>query len=157
MAMLLNEKNPGRLFKVRGTDIDLTTLAKANSPSFTEQDMVNVSPDLRKKYFNTMDEKTYTPLIKLKSSVTFSRQDLLGDEYPTEMYDLILCRNVIIYFTDDAKNRIYANFFKALKPGGILFIGGTERLADHTKFGFELMRPFFYQEPAASGRLRLAA
>ena len=65
----------------------------------------------------------------------------------TGEYDLILCRNVVIYFTDVAKERIYRGFYEALTPGGILFVGGTERLADHRAIGFDLVMPFFYRKP----------
>ena len=58
-----------------------------------------------------------------------------------------MCRNVLIYFTEDAKQRIARGFWEALKPGGVLYVGGTERLADHQALGFELVRPFFYRKP----------
>ena len=82
--------------------------------------------------------------------VRFGPHDLLADPYPQAEYDLILCRNVVIYFTDDAKERIYRGFFQALRPGGVLFVGGTERLSDHRAIGFELLRPFFYRKPPSN-------
>ena len=85
----------------------------------------------------------------------FTQHDLLSEDYPVDTYDLILCRNVIIYFTDDAKDRIFRNFHKALKPGGVLFLGGTERLMDAGAIGFRAIRPFFYQ--AQKGSMQKAA
>lgn len=133
--------------RVRGTDIDLAILARANSPCFSSQDMVNVSPVRRKAHFSEVGGN-FLPAAHLKARVQFNKHDLLADPYPRAAYDLILCRNVIIYFTDPAKTRIYQNFFQALKPGGVLFVGGTERLGDHRTLGFDLFLPSFYRKPA---------
>ncbi len=83
----------------------------------------------------------------MKRNIAFSPHDLLKDRYGIKQFDLILCQNVVIYFNDDAKNRIFKGFFEALRPGGYLFIGGTERLSIHKGLGFELTRPFFYKKP----------
>jgi chemotaxis protein methyltransferase CheR len=146
LALLLHELQPGVGHKIRGTDIDLSILTRAERPNFSAADMVNVSPARRQAHFVEAGG-AYQPLPHLKNLVRFGPHDLLGETYPKAEYDLILCRNVIIYFNDDAKERIYRGFFQALRPGGILFVGGTERLSDHRSIGFELLRPFFYRKP----------
>ncbi len=146
MALLLHELHPAVAHKIKGTDIDLPILARADRPSFSAADMINLSPARRTAHFLELRE-TYQPKAHLKSKVQFGPHDLLGGVYPRSEYDLILCRNVIIYFNDDAKERIYRGFFQALRPGGILFVGGTERLSNHRLIGFELVRPFFYRKP----------
>ena len=146
MALLLHEIAPGKAHKIKGTDLDLTMIARAERPSFSAADMVNISPARRQAHFHELAD-IYQPKIHLRNFMRFGPHDLLGDVYPKAEYDLILCRNVVIYFTDEAKERIYRGFFQALKPGGILFVGGTERLSDHRAIGFELMRPFFYRKP----------
>lgn len=155
LAMLLHERSPGSSFKITGTDIDLSVLAKANNPRFSMEDMTNLSQERRARHFLSVDDILHFPQNHLRERVCFSPHDLLGTSYPSNHYDLILCRNVLIYFTDEAKDRIYGNFCKALKPGGVLFVGGTERLADHSKAGFSLLRPFFYEKPI--GQLAKAA
>lgn len=155
LAMLLHEMSPMGKFRITGTDIDLSVLARASNPRFTKEDMVNLCETRRAKHFLSVDGVAHFPQNHLRNRVTFSPHDLLGTSYPANQYDLILCRNVLIYFTDEAKDRIYRNFFRALRPGGILFVGGTERLADHTKAGFTLLRPFFYEKSAT--RLAQAA
>jgi chemotaxis protein methyltransferase CheR len=157
MAIILEEILGGRPYRVRGTDVDLAILAKANSPSFTEADMANVSKARREAHFNTPDGTTYLPKLALRRNVTFTRHDLLSGEYMPSQYDLILCRNVVIYFTDEAKERIYEGFFQSLKPGGILFVGGTERIATASKIGFETVEPFVYRRPATVGVMKKAA
>lgn len=147
LAMLFNEANPGLRHKIHGTDIDTEILRKARDPKFTAADMANISEQRRKNSFVSLPNDQWTPTPQLKSYVEFRRHDLLVDPYPRNEYDLILCRNVVIYFTDTAKERIYRGFFDALKPGGVLFVGGTERLADHRAIGFDLLIPFFYRKP----------
>ena len=71
---------------------------------------------------------------------------ILVDVYPTG-YDLILCRNVVIYFTDEAKDMIYANFFKSLKNKGVLFIGSTEQISNYKDLGFDRLSSFYFQKP----------
>lgn len=146
MALLLHELQPAAAHKIKGTDIDLSVLTRAEHPNFSAADMVNLSPARRTAHFLELDG-TYQPKAHLKNKVRFGPHDLLGDGYSKSEYDLILCRNVVIYFNDDAKERIYRGFFQALRPGGILFVGGTERLSDHRSIGFELVCPFFYCKP----------
>jgi chemotaxis protein methyltransferase CheR len=147
MAMLLLEMNTTATHRIKGTDIDLSVLARANVAAFSEADMNNISPQRRQKFFSDFGTGTFLPTMALRRMVQFGRHDLLSDAYPNAEYDLILCRNVLIYFTEEAKDRIYGGFFKALKPGGVLFVGGTERIPDHRAVGFELKMPFFYKKP----------
>lgn len=145
-ALLLHEADPATLHQIWGTDIDLAILAKAKQPAFSESDMVNTSPARRQAHFQA-DGGTYQPKAHLRTRVGFGPHDLLAGAYPKAKYHLILCRNVLIYFNDDAKERICRGFHTALRPGGVLFVGGTERLSDHRVTGFELIRPFFYRKP----------
>lgn len=146
LALLLHEINPMAMHQVYGTDIDLAVLAKTARPAFSAADMANICPARRAAHFQETGG-VYYPKAHLCAKVRFEPHDLLAGFYPDARYDLILCRNVVIYFTDAAKERIYRGFFRALRPGGVLFVGGTERLADHRALGFELIRPFFYRKP----------
>ena len=58
---------------------------------------------------------------------------------------MIVCRNVVIYFTDEAKDQIYAKFYQALVPGGVLFIGSTEQIMNYKDFGYERDKSFFFE------------
>lgn len=147
MAMLLHELSPATPHRIKGTDIDLSVLAKASAACFTAADMINISPARREAHFTSPIDGQFLPKPHLRARVKFERHDLLAGPYPRAEYDLILCRNVVIYFTDEAKERIYRGFFQALRPGGVLFVGGTERLTDHRALGFELVLPFFYRKP----------
>ncbi len=146
LAMLLHEAGPAMTYRIKGTDIDLAILAKADRPSFSAADMINISPARRQAHFHEVCD-TFQPKAHLRARVMFGSHDLLAGPYPKAEYDLILCRNVVIYFNDDAKERIYQGFHTALRPGGVLFVGGTERLSNHRATGFEMLRPFFYRKP----------
>jgi len=147
LAMLLHEINPATPHRIKGTDLDLAVLTKAERPCFGSMDMANVSPVRREAHFHEIGG-SYQPKSHLRAKVRFGPHDLLAGPYPKVEYDLILCRNVVIYFMDDAKERIYRGFFQALRPGGVLFVGGTERISDPRAIGFELLCPFFYRKPA---------
>ena len=58
---------------------------------------------------------------------------------------MIVCRNVLIYFTEEAKNDIYLKFAKSMKKDGILFVGSTEQILQPSKLGYESFRSFFYK------------
>ena len=79
------------------------------------------------------------------SCVEFKHHDLLLDPYPTG-FDLIVCRNVLIYFTDEAKTKIYNNFRESLKTGGVLFVGSTEQMLQANQLGFRSFKSFFYMK-----------
>ena len=59
---------------------------------------------------------------------------------------MIVCRNVVIYFTDEAKDGVYAKFHKALEDNGMLFIGSTEQIIHAKEIGFESTNSFFYKK-----------
>ena len=63
-----------------------------------------------------------------------------------EGYDLIVCRNVLIYFTEEAKVNIYTNFNRALRKEGVLFIGSTEQIIMSNRYLLSPMKTFFYMK-----------
>ena len=73
---------------------------------------------------------------KSKKQLFFRNITLLLDSFPKNV-DLIVCRNVLIYFTDEAKHALYEKFSRALAPGSILFVGSTEQVFTPQKYGFE--------------------
>ena len=59
---------------------------------------------------------------------------------------MIVCRNVLIYFTDEAKDEVYAKFAKSLRQGGILFIGSTEQVINYKELGYKRRYSFYYEK-----------
>lgn len=131
--------------RILGTDIDQAALAQANKGVFNDSDIRGVPDDLRRRYFMQTPEG-WVADSGLKRYLTFRTGDLLADRFDSG-YDLILCRNVVIYFNDEAKDQLYRKFLEALKPGGVLFVGSTERIFNSQTIGFESTMPFFYRRP----------
>jgi chemotaxis protein methyltransferase CheR len=148
LAILLRERAPTARHQLVAADIDEQILARARIGWFTTADMRNVTAERRTKWFtqSPTDRERWTVGDDLRRSVDFRHIDLLKNRYPTDV-DLIACRNVVIYFNDDAKDQIYQRFFDALKPGGILFVGGTERVTHADQMGWERAGTFFYRKP----------
>lgn len=145
IAMLLTDLcTPQQSFRISATDIDQEALAwaKAGGP-YTLEDVAHVSNARRLKYFDAKGDKFYVKN-SLQQHMLFRPQNLLTDTM-FGMFDLIICRNVVIYFEADAKRTVYQKFHKALRPGGILFVGGTEIVANAKEIGFELAELSFYR------------
>jgi chemotaxis protein methyltransferase CheR len=149
MATILRDAAPTGRHSVVGTDIDREALDRAKAPKFSPQDMRHV-PEARKRKHFEQDGDTFVPSQDLRSLVAFRFHDLLHDPFGSG-YDLILCRNVVIYFGDEAKNTLYRRLYEALRPGGVLFVGPTERIPRSKEIGYETPMPFFYCRPAGGG------
>lgn len=126
------------------SDIDDGALAKAAEGLYLERSLKDVPPDVVKRYFKP-DGAMFRFDDKLKKAVTFKKQNLLLDQFE-EGFDLIVCRNVMIYFTEEAKQNLYFKFSKALRPGGILFVGSTEQIFSPGTYGLESSETFFYRK-----------
>lgn len=143
VAMLLDELDPGGAHTVIATDIDDEILKVARAGVYADKDLKSVEPERRARYLTQVGEQfQVAPAIRAK--VRFERHNLLADPFPSAC-DLILCRNVVIYFTEEAKDQLYRRFHQSLKPGGILFVGGTESLLRARELGFSMISPFFYR------------
>jgi chemotaxis protein methyltransferase CheR len=81
----------------------------------------------------------------IRNRVQFKRHDLVLDNYE-KGFDLIVCRNVVIYFTQETKDKIYHKFNESLNTGGLLFVGATESIYNYKDFGFEKVSTFIYQK-----------
>lgn len=145
LAMILNDLTPGVKHRILATDLDVEMLAKAKQGVYTGNEFKNIAPSREKKYFKQVDG-TYAISDDIKSRVEFQRHNLLLDKFETG-FDLILCRNVVIYFTEEAKDALYRRFFASLKSGGVLFVGGTEAILNFRDIGFQSYLPFFYRKP----------
>ena len=144
LAMLLSRFMPLHQIKILATDIDKEILAAAKRGEYVDKHIANIPKDLRSKYIKEQDGK-YIIAPEIKNCITFKQHDLLKDPYPTNV-DLIVCRNVLIYFTEEAKNSIYTRFSEALNKDGILFVGSTEQIIGAQKFNLNPYRIFFYEK-----------
>ena len=144
IGMILRKINPNGTNKIFATDIDNTILNRAKLGQYTEAEIKNINIEEINKYFSKKDDKYYID-DQIKSMVNFKKHDLILDKYESNL-DLILCRNVVIYFNNDIKEEIYKKFSESLKRGGLLFIGATESIYKYKEFGFDKLSTFIYQK-----------
>jgi chemotaxis protein methyltransferase CheR len=144
LAMILAEHGALNETSLHATDIDDGALEKARKGMYLDRSVRDVPPNYVKKYFK-QDGVMYHIADELKKSIKFQKQNLLVDTFDTG-YDLIVCRNVIIYFTEEAKHVLYQKFAKALKPGGLLFVGSTEQIFSPGQYDLEAADTFFYRK-----------
>ncbi len=156
VAMMIQELAPGSKAQIIGTDIDKRMIQQARDGGpYPDTEAKNISEPLRRKYMEQRDEGFFV-LPEMRKNVTFKEQNLLTDVFDKN-FDLIMCRNVVIYFSDEAKQSLNDKFSNSLKPGGILFIGGTETILNPQNFDFERNGAAFYRKGNGSGQLRQAA
>ncbi|HHX43191.1 MAG TPA: protein-glutamate O-methyltransferase CheR [Chloroflexi bacterium] len=125
LAILLDELGGGARHHILATDIHRAVLAKAQQGGpYLANEVRAVTPARLARYFVAHGE-SYTIRPELRSRATFRAHNLLLDDFD-EDFDLIVCRNVVIYFVEESKRALYQRFAQALRPGGVLFVGGTE-------------------------------
>ncbi len=147
LAMILHELDPRGAHTILATDVDMPVMSRAKEGTgYHAAEVRGVPPLYLKKYF-TSDGSSFAVTDAIRRKVTFRRHDLLSDAYPGDL-DLILCRNVVIYFTEEAKSKIYDGFGKALRPGGLLFVGGSEMIMRSHDLGFRAAGTSMYQRAA---------
>ncbi len=145
LAMLLEEMAPLGRWSVLATDVDRTTLARAQrGDKYAPADVRNVSERRLARFFDR-DESGYRVKESLKQRVKFKVHDLLRDPFETGFH-VILCRHVVIYFTEEAKDLLYRKIADSMVEGGVLFVGGTEIIPRAKEIGFETMGVSFYRK-----------
>lgn len=112
--------------RIIGTDIDAQSLEKARKGVYSENSLKNLDPDTKERYFLKQGD-TYQIIDELKSITQFKRHDLISGPI-IDHFDLIVCRNVMIYFKKDIQEQLQLNFYKALEKGGYFIIGKSETL-----------------------------
>ena len=145
LVMALSRHLPLNQIRIYATDLDKQVIEKAKLGLYGEKSVAGVPADLKKKFFTKVGP-SYQISDEVKSRVEFKEHNLLKDTYPTDFH-LIVCRNVLIYFTEEAKDEVFRKFQKSLKPGGYLFIGSTEQIMNFREVGFDRKNSFFYQRP----------
>lgn len=145
LVMCLSKFMPLSNIKIIATDIDKQVIEKAKTGEYNEKYIKGIPAEYRTKYFERIDDKTYRIAKEIKSCVEFSQHDLLKDPYPKDC-DIIICRNVMIYFTEEAKMEIYKKFNAALKNDCYLFVGSTEQIIQAQELGFKSHKSFFYRK-----------
>ena len=143
LVMLMSRFMNLTQIKLFASDFDEGAIAKAKRGIYSPKSLINLPKDFVDNYF-VKSVENYEISEKIKSRVEFKKQNLLADKY-TDSCDLIVCRNVMIYFTEEAKSEMYTKFRDALSPQGILFVGSTEQIIMPNRFKLEPLKTFFYK------------
>ena len=144
LVMALSTLVPLNKIKIFATDLDKQVIATAKVGLYSAKSIANVPADLKKKFFTPVGN-SFQISEDVKKCVEFKEHNLLRDSYPSN-FDMIVCRNVLIYFTDEAKTEVYDKFCKSLRQGGILFIGSTEQVIDYKELGYKRRYSFYYEK-----------
>ncbi|HTU84981.1 MAG TPA: protein-glutamate O-methyltransferase CheR [Solirubrobacteraceae bacterium] len=136
---------PAAPVRIVGTDIDRRMIARAEGGEFSDADARSAPRAAMERWFDrTPDGWRAKPA--LRSMVTFEVGDLLKLRPSASSYELIMCRNTVIYFADQTRDELHASFAQALRPGGLLVTGGTERISDPPALGLRPIHPFIYRK-----------
>lgn len=146
VAAVCYEVAPTTRVEVRGTDIDPRMIERARAGAFSAEDARTVPPASLERWFERTAGGGVQANAKLRSAVTFDRDDLLTMRVPPASYDLVMCRNVVIYFTEEVRDGLHERLASALRPGGYLLVGSTERVTAPAQLGLALEHPFVYRK-----------
>jgi chemotaxis protein methyltransferase CheR len=117
--------------EIVGSDIDTRVLQDAADGVYGGRALMRLTPDLVSKYFNALEDGQWRIIEDLRNSVRFSQANVL-DAAETQrhgLFDVIFCRNLLIYFDDASRRRAAENLYECLKPGGFICLGHSESMS----------------------------
>jgi len=149
LAMLMSEYFGNEVemmdIGILATDISLNALEKAATGVYSSEKIDQVPPVYLKKYFSPLEGGNWAVKQNLKNMVTFRRLNLIRPDYPFRgLFQVIFCRNVMIYFDRPTQTALIERFYRYTEPGGYLFIGHSETI-DRSPGLYQYLRPSVYQ------------
>lgn len=148
---LLDTHPPFELM-IRGVDINPRAIERARAASYSTWALRETPEVVQKQYFSVVG-KDYSLSKAIRENVRFDEENLVADDsWAPESFDVIFCRNVLMYFTPENAQRVVRRFARALAPGGYLFLGHAENLRGLSQ-DFELCHThatFYYQRKPIS-------
>jgi chemotaxis protein methyltransferase CheR len=145
LAAICRRVAPGCKVEIRGTDIDARMVARAREGRLSADDARTAPPAELERAFDR-DGDGWRAKPELRMMVKFATGDLLRDPVSPAAYDLVLCRNVVIYFTEPVRDALHQRLATALRPGGYLMVGSSERVSTPQAFGLASSHPFIYRK-----------
>ena len=146
IAAVARDAVPDARVEISGTDLDRRMVARARSGRFSAEDARSAPPALLKRWFTPVDDGGWQAKPELMRMVRFEIGDLLRMPLATGRYDVIFCRNTVIYFTEEVRDALHARLAGALAPGGYLVVGTSERVADPRALGLTSPFHFIYRK-----------
>ena len=135
--------------RILATDIDPVVVQFARQGHYPDRLAGGMSDEQKARYFDVNQpdsgEPTYTAKRTIRNLIRYNELNLLGPWPMKNRFDVIFCRNVVIYFDAVTQEKLWPRFRQALGPDGLLFLGHSERIADPERFGFECIGPTTYR------------
>lgn len=137
--------------RILATDIDRNVLAQAIAGEYEERQLEDVPDSFLSKYFTSGDGPKVFQVSELVKQVITFRQLNLMDQWPMKgKFDAVLCRNVVIYFSEETQSGLWPRFREKLTPVGLFFLGHSERIQHPSRFGFETIGITSYRRTGAT-------
>lgn len=155
LSILLEELDPKSPHRVLATDVDVKAIEAARAGVYSEDKLKEVSPERLHRFFAQDARGQWRVAPEIKRRVRFQVHDLLADPYPASQH-LILCRNVVIYFVDEAKEEVFRKLAESLVEGGYLMIGSTESIFKPERYSLQSVGSFVYRKMKKGGILGVA-
>jgi chemotaxis protein methyltransferase CheR len=148
LAAVCREAVPSARVEIQGTDLDRRMVARAREGVFTTDDARTAPRDLLERHFEALPGGGWKAGAALRKMVSFGVGDLLRMNVPAGKYDLVMCRNTVIYFTEEVRDALHRRLVESLAPGGHLVVGTSERVANPRGLGLDSPFPFIYRKIA---------
>jgi chemotaxis protein methyltransferase CheR len=145
LAAIARRAIPRAQVAILGTDIDARMVERARTGVFTAEDARDAPTATLASHFEMVDGRWHASAA-LKQLVRFEQGDLLRAQPAAGSYDLVLCRNTVIYFNEDVRDALHGRLAASLRPGGRLVVGATERVSEPGSHGLEPDSPFVYRK-----------
>lgn len=128
---------------ILATDISMRVLSKAQQGIYNASDLKDLPPKWKTKYLKSLPDGTFQISDNLRKEVIFRPGNLMEPFQFKKPFDLIFCRNVMIYFDTDTKTKLVNKFYDWTAPGGFLFIGHSESINGMSRYNY--VQPAIYQ------------
>jgi chemotaxis protein methyltransferase CheR len=146
LAAVCREVTPaGTKIDIRGTDIDRRVVMRARDGEFDAEDARSAPKKALERWFEPYKD-AWRAKRELKAITTFDVGDLLRIRPPVGQFDLVLCRNTVIYFNEEVRDALHGRLAESLRTGGYLMVGSTERVSNPAALGLEPAHPFTYRK-----------
>jgi chemotaxis protein methyltransferase CheR len=146
LAAVAKDSVPTARVEIQGTDLDRRMVARASAGHFSVEDARTAPKALLQRWFVPADEGGWQAKPELLRMTRFDVGDLLRMPIQRGKYDLIMCRNTVIYFTEEVRDALHARLVDALAPGGYLVVGTSERVANPAALGLTSPFHFIYRK-----------
>jgi chemotaxis protein methyltransferase CheR len=146
IAAVARDAVPNARVEIRGTDLDKRMVERACKAEFSAEDMREVPAAVVKRHLEPLPDGGAVASRELQRMVRFDVGDLLRMRVSPASFELILCRNTVIYFTEEVRDALHTRLADALVPGGYLVVGASERVADPRALNLTSSFPFIYRK-----------